>query len=196
MSDPTIGATYNHIYNVEDVSDESGQVTEPVTLAEMKKYLRLDGSEDESPGDEFDYDDELIEELITEARIWIEGFTGLHLVEKSLQVVLLNQAGGIEIPGPVTGDIVIKNKDGETIDAEDYVFIGSQFPKLMTTFCDRITLEYTAGYSSETIPRGLKIAIRAYVADHFEYRGDDKPPSANERAAQKARPYRRLSLWA
>lgn len=195
MSEPIIGALYNHIFSVEDISDESEQVDEPVTLAEMKKYLRLDGSEDDSPGDEFDFDDELIEDLITEGRVWVEGFTGLHLVQKSLQVVLLNQAGGIEIPGPVTGEIVIKDKDGETIDSEDYEFIATKFPKLQTAFCDKITLEYEAGYTPETIPRGLKSAIKSFVADSFEHRGDDKAPASRERAADKARPYRRISPW-
>lgn len=34
---------YNLIHSVEDISDESGEVTEPVTLAEAKNYLRLNG---------------------------------------------------------------------------------------------------------------------------------------------------------
>lgn len=190
-----VGAAYNHIFSVEDISDESGEVIEPVTLAEMKKYLRLDGSEDDSPGDEFDFDDELIEDLITEARMWVEQFTGLHLIPKSLRVVLLNQAGGIEIPGPVTGTIVIKNQDGDTIDADGYDFVATSFPKLLTTYSDKITLEYEAGYTPANIPRGLKVAIRAYVSDHFEFRGDDNPEAPNERASQKCRPYRRLSAW-
>lgn len=196
VSDSPIGAAYNHIYSVEDITNESGEPTEPVTLKEMKDYLRLDVSDDDdSPGDEFDFDDRLIEELITEGRIWAEEFTGLHLIEKSLRVVLLNQAGMIEIPGPVTDTPIIKDREGETVDSDTYVFVGSLFLKLETTFWDRITLEYEAGYTAETVPKGLKGAIKAYVADHFEFRGDDKAPASNERASRKARPYRRVALW-
>lgn len=194
VSDSPIGAAYNHIYSVDDISIESGEPTEPVTLQEMKDYLRIDGSQDDSPGDEFDFDDELIEDLIAEGRIWVENFTGLHLIQKSLKVVLLNQAGMIELPGPVTSTVVIKNMDGEVTDADTYVFIGSSFLKLVTPFCDKIILEYEAGYTRTTTPRGLKGAIKSYVADHFEYRGDDDK-TANERAARKARPYRRLSTF-
>lgn len=195
VSDDPTGAAYNHIYNVDDISNESGEATEPVTLQEMKDYLRLEGSEDESPGDEFDFDDDLLEELITEGRIWVEKFTGLHLIQKDLQVVLLNQAGMIELPGPVTGTIVIDDTEGEVIEADSYDFIGSSFPKLVTTFSDRITLEYEAGYTPTTIPKGLKGAIKCYVAYFFERRGDDNEKAFPESAARKARPYRRLTLF-
>lgn len=279
VSDAPTGAAYNHIYNVDDISNESGEPTEPVTLQEMKDYLRLEGFStdavyvtNEEPisltllenqtsvqdnrlinatiltlaregtiytksnvvgnrkfthntttgtvafqnagnaGDEtlditygysgassgddaFDYDNDLIEELITEARLWVEKFTGLHLIPKTLQVVLLNQAGDIELPGPVTGDIVIKDLDDETIDSETYSFIGTSFPKLRTAYWDKIKLEYEAGYTVETIPKGLKGAIKAYVAFFYEHRGDENEKAIPESAARKARPYRRVTLW-
>jgi hypothetical protein len=84
--------------------------------------------------------------------------------------------------------------EGEVVDSDTYEFTGSAFPKLATSFCGRITLEYEAGYTPTTIPKGLKGAIKAYVADHFEFRGDDDK-KANERAARKARQYRRLSIF-
>lgn len=280
VSDSPTGAAYNHIYNVDDISNESGEVTEPVTLQEMKDYLRLEGfstdavyvtteepisltllegafsvqdnrlidatiltlaregliytksatvgnrkfvhdadagtvtfqtagNEDDetlditygyagaSSGDDaFDFDNDLIEELITEGRIWVEEFTGLHLIAKTLQVVLLNQAGMIELPGPVTGTIVIDDTEGEAIDADTYEFIGSSFPKLVTTFWDRLTLEYDAGYTPTTIPKGLKTAIKAYAAYAFEHRGEEIDDKAlTQSAARKARPYRRLTLF-
>lgn len=280
-SDTPTSARYNHIFNVDDISNESGEVIEPVTLQEMKDYLRLEGfstdavyvtneepialtlledatsvqddllidatiltlaregtiytksavvgnrkfvhnettgtvsfenaggvggetlditygySGASSGDDAFDYDNDLLEEMITEARTWVERYTGLHLIAKTLQVVLLNQAGMIELPGPVTGTIVIENKDGETIDSDTYTFIGSPFPKLESTFSDRLTLEYDAGYTRTTIPKGLKGAIKAYVAYAYEHRGEEIDDKAlTESAARKARPYRRLSPWA
>jgi uncharacterized phiE125 gp8 family phage protein len=198
VSDTPIGAAYNHIYSVDDISNESVEVEEPLTLQEVKKYIRLEGfTDDDSPGDDdFDYDDDLIEDLITEGRVWVEKYTGLHLISKTLQVVLLNQAGGIELPGPVTGSVVVKNQDGETIDSDEYSLIGSQFKRLESTFDTKITLEYEAGYTRTNIPKGLKTAIRAYVAYAYTHRGEEIDDKAlTESAARKARPYRRLSLW-
>ena len=188
----------NTIHTIDDTTSESGEVTEPVTLDEVKDYLRLEGftADDDSGEGAFDFDDALIEELITEARIWVEKFTGLSLVPKTLTIVLSNQAGMIEFPGPVTGTIVLTDKDDVTIEDTEYKFIGTEFPKLVTRFCDMITAEYDAGYTTATIPKGLKLALLAYCADHYEFRGDDKPEAPNERATQKARPYRRLSAWA
>lgn len=39
---------YNAVISVRDITDESGEITEPVTLAEIKNYLRLEGFQDAS----------------------------------------------------------------------------------------------------------------------------------------------------
>jgi uncharacterized phiE125 gp8 family phage protein len=193
-----IGARYNHIYIVENTDNESTVVTEPVTLQEVKDYMRLEGftPDDDSPSDNFDFDDDLIADLITEGRVWLEKYTGLNLIARTLRVYLLNQAGMIELPGPVTGVIVITKENDEVIDDADYKFIGSDFPKLVTRFETRLQLDYSAGYTNVTIPAGLKTAIKAYVADAYENRGDEQPDKAlTERACRKARAYRRVTLW-
>lgn len=196
--DQPIGARYNHIYLIENLSEDSGPVTEPVTLQEVKDYLRLEGfqADDDSPGSEFDFDNALLTELISEGRRWVEVYTGLSLVPKQLQVHLLNQAGFIELPGPVTGTIVITKENSEVIPADNYRFIGSQFPKLVTTFEPLLQLDYNAGYTDTTIPAGLKTAIMAYVAENYEHRGDEVDIKViSESAARKARAYRRLSIF-
>ena len=109
----------NQIINIEEDFD-SGGVTEPVTLLQVKEYLRLNGFGSEDSGEqEFDYDDVLIESMITEARMWVEKYTGRFIVSREIIVVLLNQAGYIRLPGPVAGTIVIKDDNGDTIVAED-----------------------------------------------------------------------------
>lgn len=188
---------YNAIHNVEDITG-SGDVTEPVTIQGAKDYMRQEGFsfDDDSPADEFDFDDDLVSDLIIEARMWCEQFTGVHLVPKTLQVVLTNGAGMIAIPGPVTStiaNVVIKDRDNNVQSGTVY-WIGSLFPKLETQFAFRITLEYEAGYGTDC-PSWAKNAIKAYVADHYEYRGDDAPPAANVRAAQKCRPHRRVKMF-
>ncbi len=194
-----IGARYNHIFLVEDTSEESAEIVEPVTVEEVKHYLRLEGLDptDESPGEAFIFDDELIAELITEGRTWVETFTGLSLIPKTLKVWLLNQAGDIELPGPVTGTVVITKENSDLVAADTYQFMGTVFPKLITCFQDRLQLDYAAGYTRVTCPAGLKTAIKAYIAENYEHRGDEQPDRAlTERAARKALPYRRLTLWA
>lgn len=193
-----VGARYNHIFQIQE-ADDSTETDEPVTVEEIKNYLRLEGftPNDDSPGEDFNYDDELIQELITEARRWVEVYTGTYLVPRILTVWLLNQAGYIELPGPVTGAIVITKENSDVVAADDYKFIGTDFPKLVTQFHERLQLDYPAGYTVETIPKGLKGAIKAYVAYAYEHRGeeiDDKALTAS--AARKALPYRHLTLFA
>lgn len=139
--------------------------------------------------DAFNYDDDLIEDMITEARMWLEKYTGMHFVPKRLQVTFCNGNGYIELPGPVQGAITIT---GDITTAE---YIGTQFPKVKT-IANEIVATYAAGYNYGTAPLWVKNAIKAYVCDHYEYRGDDAPPAANKRAGQIARPHRRNSAWA
>lgn len=135
----------------------------------------------------FDFDDQLISDMIIEARMWVEKFTGIHCVPKRLQVVYCNGNGYLELPGPVTG----------TIDSiETLTLLGANFPKIKSPLTNEATITYPAGYDSGTAPAWVKNAIKAYVADHYEYRGDDAPPAANQRAAGICRPYRRVSVWA
>lgn len=185
-------ANYNAIHNVEDITG-SGDVTEPVTLQEVKDYLRMEGFsfDDDSPADEFDYDDLLIASMIVEARKWCEQFTGIHFVPKTLQVTLTNGVGMMRIPGPVTGTITWTDQDSASITAGR--LIGALFPKIESNSCDRQVLQYEAGYGLDC-PDWAKNAIKAYVADHYEHRGDDKAPARNEDAAAILRPYRYLGV--
>ena len=173
----------NQIINV-DEDFESGDITEPVTLTQAKNYLRLEGfTSDDSGEQEFDFDDTLIEAMITEARMWVEKYTGLYLVPRTLTVVLLNQAGYIELPGPVDGTIT-------WADDATPEMVGS---KIKTKYGCELTATYDVGYTE--FPKWVENSILAYVADHYEWRGDDKAPAPNERAAAIARPHRRVRSW-
>ena len=183
----------NQIINV-DEDFESGDITEPVTLQQVKNYLRLEGFvSDDSGEQEFDFDDTLIEAMITEGRMWAEKFTGQYLVPRILNVVLLNQAGKIELPGPVIGSIVLTDSEADEIDSGNYDFIGTTYPKLETTFDSRITATYQAGFT--VFPAWVVNTIKAYVAWAYEHRGDDELPGSPIRAAAIARPYRRVKAW-
>jgi uncharacterized phiE125 gp8 family phage protein len=201
----------NQIINVtEDFG--SGDITEPVTLQQAKDYLRLGGFEsDESGEQDFDFDDTLIEAMIQEGRMWLERFTGQYIVPRSLSVVLLNQAGGITLPGPVSGSIEYENYNGDRI-TDSLRVIGDRYPKIITQWSnsgeynvrvvsprgfsiedDYITASYEVGYSE--YPDWVKNGILAYVAWAYENRGDEAAGSP-ERAAAIARPHKRKSAWA
>lgn len=172
----------NQIINV-DEDFESGDITEPVTLQQTKDYLRLGGFVSDDNGEQgFDFDDTLIEAMITEARMWVEKYTGQYLVPRTLTVVLLNQAGYIELPGPVDGTIT-------WADDATPEMVGS---KIKTKYGCELTATYDVGYTE--FPKWVENSILAYLAWAYENRGDEQAGSP-ERAAAIARPHRRVQSW-
>lgn len=187
--------TQNRIISVTSEYEESGGPTEPATLQQVKAYLRLQGfTEDDDSGEsEFDYDDELLEDMITEARMWVEKFTGVFVVERELTVVLLNQAGYIELPGPVIGDVALVDYNDTAIDSDTYSIVGG---RLKNTFCSQVTATYNAGYAVGSAPSWVRNAILAYIAHRYEHRGDEGNTEQNPvQASNICRPHRKLSAW-
>ena len=167
---------FNLAYDGENISEDSGPVTEPVTLQEMKDYLRLEGfqDDDDSPADEFDFDDTLIETMIQGAREWVEGKTGCSLVWKRMQVPITNLSGGISLPyGPVIGTVTAVNSCGVEITSDNIRLVGTKFPVLKLPRQADMVLTYDVGYNILTCPGGLKDAIKAHVAACYENRGDE-----------------------
>jgi uncharacterized phiE125 gp8 family phage protein len=172
---------YNHVYQVKDITDVSGDPVEPVQLDEVKSYLRLEGFQDVDESDitEFDDDDDLIETLIVTARKKLEKLYGISIVEKTLRAVITNLAGDIEIPqGPVISITSLKNSEGD--DITDYTITGYTTDELEEDINDFVTLEcpnqckmvmvYEAGYVQ--VPEPLKVEILRMVAWYFTNRGD------------------------
>lgn len=137
--------------------------------------------------DDFDFDDTLIGDQITSARQWCEARTGCSLVPKQIQVPATNM-GGLSVPhGPVTGTITIVNSDGDAVDSADIKLRGSLFPDLVLPKLADMVLTYNAGYTTSTIPKGLKQAILAHVASCYEKRGDE--PADLTMAAKLCSPF-------
>lgn len=133
------------------------------------------------------FDDNLIEELITATREQIEASTGLHLVPKELQVYLTNEAGRIELPGPVTSTPTATDSEGNSIEITTF---GGQFKKLLTTGCNMI-VSYSAGYT--TIPKGLKVDMLRCIANVYINRGDAKHNEVLLEVKKFSQKYNRLS---
>lgn len=194
---------YNLIIDVRDTEYDSPSTSEPVSLAEVKNFLRLESWEDElsSTADiTFSTDDSLINEMITAARVSIEQITGLSLIPHEYRVVLTNLAGMIELPfGPI-GDAahVFYQYDVnyEFDDVANIILVGTEFKRVRFPVDERITIDYSAGYGrgdTPPIPKALKQAILRQVAYWYENRGDE---TADEGLSKHVRvmiaPYKRV----
>lgn len=188
---------YNHIHDVSDITDDSDVIVEPVTVAEMKNFLRLDGFEDDDESGEMDFtsDDELIAELITASREGIEKWCGISIVRHRWQVLLTNENGSIELPYSNNMTLVsIKNCEDEDIETDDYTIRGTSFKYLSKPYYENMTLVYDAGYDEDKVPKRLKQAIMRDVAYHYENRNDE-PGKIAEQAMVLASAFKRVSTW-
>lgn len=165
---------YNKIISVKDITEESGDPTEPVSLEDVKSYMRIEGLQDvdESLSTSFDEDDELIESLIVTARKKIEKFYGISIVPKTLRVIFNNSLGNIELPhGPVLEILSLKDREGTVIAEDRYTLLGEDYPTIEDPLNDRMTVEYEVGY--EEVPEPIKIEIMRMVTWMFENRGNE-----------------------
>ena len=159
----------------------SGPAVEPVTLAEMKAYLRVD--EDDAA------QDDLISGLIKAARLMIEAASRRILIEQSWRVVLDRwpRDGVVLLPlSPLIAVDAIRITDasGSVTELPGNAFEAdalSEPPRVVVPgapepgkFRNGISIALRAGYGTtpEAVPATLKLAIRILVAHWFENRGD------------------------
>ena len=185
---------YNLLIDWEDQTSESG-IVEPLTVAEVKNYLRLEGfiDDQESLSTDFDDDNTLIADLITSARVRMEEFTGLSFVPKTWEIEFTNYAGWFEIPfGPVNSINSLKDSNGDTIAAADYEFSNSLRIIKEPTWSEMV-LNYDAGYT--TLPKGLKEAMYKEVAYRYINRGDINVDGLSREAQNLASPFKQPMTW-
>jgi len=192
----------NLLLDYKDITDESGDPTEPISLQVAKDYLRLEGwqGEDES-GSEFEFDDDLISVMITAARMKAESFCGISIISHTWKVLLTNCAGDFELPfGPVIELTSIKNKNDD--DISSYKLRGFSFQFLEYPRQELLTLEYTAGY--DEVPAEIILAITQMVWYWYNIRGTIDATSFQagisnvmipEIALATLRPFKRAWTW-
>jgi hypothetical protein len=182
---------YNVIIDCADVTADSS-VTEPLTLQEVKDYLRLEGfiDDSESLSTDFDDDDTLIEELITSCRERLELFTGLSFVPKSYEVELTNLAGYITLPfGPVNDITSVTDVSGTAL----VYTTTNNLSKLKTPLRENLIVTYDCGYS--TLPKGLKEAMLKEIAYRYENRGDIANEGLSQAALFLASRFKEVNTW-
>ena len=167
--------------NVLSVALSPEDMTEPVTLAEVKRKLRIMESTTE-------FDDEL-NDLITQCRQMFEEVLGISLIQRSVYAVLQNQLGNIELPyGPINTVTNAQDKNGNSIDAANYEVLGQGFQYLETKY-DWIGLTYTTNADTR---EGLKEALLREICFRYNHRGDEDNDS-NGLHAREALKYKRGS---
>ncbi len=159
----------------------SGPAVEPVSLAEMKAYLRID--EDDAA------QDDMISGLIKAARLMIEAVSRRILIEQRWRVALDRwpRDGAILLPlSPVIAvdAIRITGASGDVTELPEDAFeadASNDPPRIAVTGAPEpgrsrngISIELRAGYGTtpDAVPATLKLAIRILVAHWFENRGD------------------------
>lgn len=150
----------------------AGPVVEPVTLDEVKTYIRKDFPDD---------DTDVLPDMIVAAREWAEKTAGITIVNRQITTVLevFNRQ---ELPyGPVI----------DIQDATKYHLQGSAFPRVIGN--GEMTLVYNAGYGT-SVPESIKLAIMAKVASTDAHRGDEDKQHYAEIAQKLLSPYNRV-LW-
>jgi len=153
----------------------AGPAEEPVSLAEARAFLRLDGTAE----------DGLVTTLIAAARLHLEGTTGRALVRQSWRLVLdrwpMEQALRLPV-SPVLDLVAVRAFDEQ--DDEHAIGLGQfQFEPAgllvaatvagMPVLRERLGIEidYDAGYGAAgDVPADLKQALLALVAHWFEHR--------------------------
>jgi len=159
----------------------SGPAVEPVSIAEMKAYLRVDEDEPEQ--------DDLISGLIKAARLMVEAASRRILIEQRWRLVLDRwpRDGTALLPlAPLIAVDAIRITDaaGTVIELPDNAFVAdglSDPPRITVSGVlepgrprNGISIELRAGFgtTAEAVPANLTLAIHILVAHWFENRGD------------------------
>lgn len=161
----------------------TGPAVEPVTLAEMKLYLRLDG----------DDEDDLVSALIGAARLQVEAATRCALVAQTWRCLLGRWPASRAVPLPLWPVLALDSV--AVTDAAGVAHVIDAGLTRLDAGCDParllvdgtvpdpgrsaggIAVTVTAGFGAgpQAVPAPLRQAIRMRVARWFESRGDAEP---------------------
>ncbi len=156
-----------------------GPAVEPITLAEMKTYLRVDD----------DAEDELVAGLIKAARLLVEASSRRILVEQLWRVTLDRWPQGDTVMLPLSPlmaveSINVLDADGTPTEiAPDSIEADAMSDPPRIAVSPRpepgkarggIAIELRAGFgpSPDDVPATLRLAVKILVARWFENRGD------------------------
>ncbi|MGJ0510417.1 MAG: head-tail connector protein [Methylocystis sp.] len=176
---------------------------EPVSIAEMKSWLREDSSDE----------DQLIQALIASARMTLEAYTRRFFITQSWRIIFDAWPPGgdvIVIPfAPFQTVSAIRIYDASDValalaptsyrapaSSEEGRLIFRSAPPAPGRSADGVEIDFAVGYGglATNVPEPLRRAIMMLVAHWREKRGDDANDPLPAAAAQLAAPFRRWRL--
>lgn len=159
-------------------------MTEPVTLEEIKQYLRLDGNEH----------DAILTALIIAARQYCEAYQNRSYITRTLEYIQDNWKFPMYLPnGPVQSvySMTYTDSGGQTYPFMDFIadvegenarialFYNASVPTSPLQALAAIRIRYVAGYGDASqVPEPVKLAIKMFVAHRFENPEVDGIPQA------------------
>ena len=178
-------------------------VVEPVSVIELRGYLRLDPDDGGS-------EDALLQALITAARASLEIETRRLLVPGRYRIALNSWPPGGRLALPLSPLVALvragfSDAGGSVTDlASGLVRLGPDpieapslaiGPAVPDPFGRTILIEVEAGFGGggPPIPAPLRLAVLRLAAARYEHRGDE-PDAARTDAADLAAPFRRMRL--
>lgn len=161
------------------LSQTAAPAEEPVSLADVKLHLRVDGNKDNV----------LIASLIAAAREYCQSYTGLQFVTATWALTLdaFPSEDVIRLPNPPLSSVTTvaytdTAGDAQTMSSDDYdvdttsvegrlaLAYGASWPGTRDKI-DAVTITYVAGYgTAHAVPDAAKSAIYMVVADLYEHR--------------------------
>lgn len=167
--------------------------SEPLTLAETKLYLRVDGSEEDS----------LIGDMITSARMMAEQWLRRSLMTQGWKLTYdYGTPECVWLPmGPVASvdSVVVTPCGGGAI-----TLVTGQFRLnaardrlwLLDGFCEgKVEISYTAGFGdASAVPKPIKQGMLAHVAQLYESRGEGVAEPFPAQSAGLYLPFREVRL--
>ena len=171
------------------ITTKTAPDVEPVTKAEVKIHLRLATTAAEAAA--YTTEDDLLDRLITTARIITEQEIGRKLITQTLEYYLDEWPDGDEIKLPypplqsatVTYRLEGDNDYVNTLSAVDVDTISEPGRIVLqpneswpsgTLYSDKpIKIEFVCGYGdADDVPKGIKSAILLRIEDLYEHRGE------------------------
>jgi uncharacterized phiE125 gp8 family phage protein len=158
----------------------SGPAIEPVTLAEAKAHLRVDGTAE----------DTLVGSLIITSRLHVEAALGLALITQGWSAFIDDWPPGREVRLPmrpvqsITGvRLYAADESLQTVAADTYLLDGAGTPARLvrrgnaawprpTRAANGIEIAFVAGYGSAAadVPAPIRQAIQLLIAHWHEHR--------------------------
>lgn len=180
-----------------------GPAVEPVSLAEAKLWLRLDGAAE----------DDLVQALIVAARLLVEAEIGQVLIGQNWRLIADAWPAGATIPVRVGRVLAVAggrvfDGDGQpaAIPAENFTVLGAgEVPQILPAARPQpgrahagieIDLRLGFGETPSDVPDTIRLAIRRLVVMWFENRGDVESAETGLPPQIRAllRPFRRVRL--